>query len=335
MVSRGCVTLCVLFVASVLASSQVRISNSQPSPETVHALAGKVFGADGRPIPGIHIELDNAATAIPVGSTYTEQDGTFELYNIPQGDYEVVAESAESEVSDQVVVQSERPSLRLRFARSSSGTPVGDAATSVARMLVPARAQRMYGQAYRFFMEGKYREADSKLDAALQIDPEYADALTLRALMMLNGPDRNSARQLLEQLIQIDPSDSTAYIGLAAVYNHQGRFDDAMRISEKGLSIAPGRWQAYLELAKASIAKDMYQNSLKLLRQAERLGGNGYAEVHLLKAYALVPLKLYKDARYELQAALARQPDTHLAEQAKQMLARLNTLEAAGVAENR
>ena len=95
MVSRGCATVLLLIFTNLLAYSQVEISNSQLSVEAASALAGRVLGANGRPISGIHIELDDATTAIPVGSTFTEQDGSFKLYNIPQGEYEVVAESAE------------------------------------------------------------------------------------------------------------------------------------------------------------------------------------------------------------------------------------------------
>jgi tetratricopeptide (TPR) repeat protein len=178
---------------------------------------------------------------------------------------------------------------------------------------------------------GNYDDAEKQLNAALQIDPGYADALTLQALIQLNKSNVEQARELLERAIQADPYQTSAYIALAAVYNHDGRFDEAIRASEKGLSLAPHSWQGYLEMAKASIAKSMYQNGLKFIRQAQRLGGNAYAEVHLVKAYALTPLKLYKDAKYELQAALSREHKGNLADQAQRMLAQLNTMEAPGV----
>jgi tetratricopeptide (TPR) repeat protein len=324
----------LIVVASIFTYSQAQVSAAQPNQETVSAFAGKVLNAQGKPASGIHVELDDIYTGLPLSSTFTKHDGTFELYNIPPGNYEVVAESAARVVSNQVSVQPGRRNLELRFPLNSS-VEVSAPTVSVARMLVPATAQKKYERAYRCFAQRKYDEADKELEEALEIDPEFAEALTLRGLMMLNGPDQNSARQLFEQSIQIDPSDSAAYIALAALYNHSGRFDDAMRISEKGLSFSPRSWQGYLELAKASIAKDMYQKGLKLLRQAERLGGNTYAEVHLVKAYALVPLKLYKEAKYELQAALVHQHDGRLDEQAKQLLARLDDLENTEIAGNR
>ena|SRR5271165_3105517 len=323
-----------LFVTLLLLNSFAR---PQALPQNQQAvaitgLAGKVLGADGRPVPGIHVELDDPSTAMPVTSTFTQADGTFELYNIPKGNYEVIAESLNSEVSNPISVDTERPSLELQLPKSTSEPGPLDATTSVARMLVPSKAQRLYNRAFNDFNHGKYDEAETQADAALRIDNEFSDALTLRGLLEIRKGDLPSAQNYLEHAIKADPSQSGAYIALAAVYNHDGHFDEAMRASEKGLSLAPRTWQGYLEMGKASIAKSMYQTGLKFLRQAERLGGSTYAEVHLLKAYALVPLKLYKEAKYELQASMARDHQGELGNQAQELLANLNSLESAGVA---
>jgi tetratricopeptide (TPR) repeat protein len=336
MVSRARVVMLLLsfLLVNPLARAQAPQSSSQGNAE-IAALAGKVLSPQGQPLSGIHVELDDANTAVPVTSTYTQQDGTFELYNIPKGDYEVVAESADCEISNPVVLDKERPSLELQLPNRTSGPAPLDATTSVARMLVPSKAQKYYDQAFKNFNAGKYDKAQKQLDAALMIDEDFPDALTLRGLVELNKQNIPIGQQYLERAIKADPSNSAAYIALAAVYNHQGRFDDAMHASEKGLSLAPRVWQAYVEMAKASIARSMYQSGLKFIRQAERLGGNTYAEVHLVKAYALIPLKLYKEAKYELQVSIAREHHGQVADQAKSMLAKLDAAEVAEVTKQR
>jgi TolA-binding protein len=67
----------------------------------------------------------------------------------------------------------------------------------------------------------------------------------------------------------------------------------------------------------------MYLQGLQLARQAQRLSGNSFAAVHLIKAYALVPMRLYSDAKYELQAFLSREPKGNSAEQAQTLLAQV------------
>ncbi len=315
---------------AILTQAQTPQQNS-PTATVIAAITGKVLGADGKPVPGIRVELDSAETAMPMTSTYTQPDGTFELYNIPHGEYEVIAESANSEVSNPVSFDSGQPNLQLRLPKSVSAPDPLDATTSVARMMVPSRAQRLYQRAVNDFNHGKYEEAEKHADAALEIDQQFADALTLRGVIEMRKGNLAQGQDYLEQAIKADPSESAAYIALAAVYNHNGRFEDAMHASEKGLSLSPRTWQAYLEMAKASIAKSMYQSGLKFLRQAERLGGSTYAETHLLKAYALVPLKLYRDAKYELQASMARDHHGDVSHQAQALLARLDSVDGAGM----
>jgi tetratricopeptide (TPR) repeat protein len=325
--------LAILALVSLLPNidliAQSPQQNATMSP-MIAAVAGKVLGADGRPLPGIHVEIDDARTALPVTSTYTQSDGSFELYNIPKGDYEVIAESTNAEVSNAISIDSGRSSLELQLPQSRSEPSPVDETTSVARMLVPSKAQRLYNRAFQYFTKGKYDEAEKEADAALQIDEAFGQALALVGLIEVHKGDFTLAENYLQKAIKVDPSASGAYIALAAIYNHQGRFDDAMSASEKGLSFAPRTWQAYLELGKASIAKSLYATGLKFLRQAERLGGNAYAEVHLVKAYALVPLKLYKDARYELHASMVRDRHGNVANQAQEMLAKVSSLESAG-----
>jgi len=328
MVSRASVVMLTLAVCLIsFVSAQVHQDSNSPSASSIiSALQGKVLAPDGHPLPGIHVEVEEASTAVPITSTYTHADGTFELYNIPKGTYEVVAESTDARVSDDLILQPGRPPLELRFS-SDATNYYSDPTVSVARILVPESAKKLYRKAYAAFTEGKNDEAESLVNQALQIEAHFADALTLRGVLEAQKADLAEAQQYLEAAIHVDPAYSAAYIELGAVYNHEGRFDDALRASERGLSLSPRSWQAYFEMAKASVSQGMYQKALQFARQAQRLGGNSFASLHLVKACALYPMKLYKDARYEIQAVLTREPKGTSAQQAQALLAQIDTAE--------
>ena len=313
----------VAFVTSLMTAQVTPVASIDSANPTVTALEGKVLGADGQPLSGVHVELDEASTALPVTSTYTRQDGTFQLYNVPRGNYDVVAESPDLQVSDQVMVQLDRPSLELRL-RPTTAADDSDAMISVARILVPAKAQKYYRNAREAFSEGKNEEAEKLLDQALEIEPQFAEALALRGLIHMQADDLEEAQGYLEKAVHIDPFYSPAYMALGAVYNHEGRYDDAIRASQRGVTLSPRSWQGYFEMAKASVAKGMYEQALKLARQAQRLGGNGFIALHLVKASALLPLKLYKDARYELQAVLSHAPKGSNVTDAQTLLAQID-----------
>lgn len=310
----------VLFTCAGIAQIEASPNLTQagtPSP----SLQGMVLNADGKPASGIHVEVDEPFTALPITSTYTERDGTFELYNIPDGNYELVAESTDS-VANPVIVTAGESHLRLRLQRAPAPEQFPPT-VSVAQMMVPESAQKPYRKAMAAFRNQHYERSLKLVNEALQIEPHFADALTLRGHLELANGSIASAQQDFEDAVHIDPACGKAYVGLSIAYNHQGRFDDAMRASQRSLSLIPKSWQAYFEMAKASIAKGMYAQGLQLARQAQRLSGNSFAAVHLIKAYALVPMRLYKDAKYELQAFLSREPKGSGAQQAQTLLAQV------------
>lgn len=311
--------------------AQIDNTSNQPQPSTASpGLQGTVVNADGKPVSGIHVELDEPVTAIPITSTYTEPDGSFELYNIPNGSYELVAESTDS-LANPVIVTPGESHLKLRLERSAPAVQQLTPTISVAQMMVPESARKPYRKALDAFKKKQYDKSLKLVNEALQIEPRYADALALRGFLELNTANIAPAEQDFEQAIHFDPNDGTAYLGLSVAYNHEGRFDDAMRASQRTLSLIPKSWQAYFEMAKASVAKGMYLQGLELARQAQRLCGNSFAAVHLIKAYALVPMRLYKDAKYELQAFLSRDPQGTAATQAQALLAQVEAASPAPV----
>jgi tetratricopeptide (TPR) repeat protein len=330
-------SLAMLFSLSLLALSvHAQISQAFSNGSSINiafpAIHGTVLNPDGRPASGIHVELDEATTAAPVTSTYTEQDGTFELYNIPEGNYDLVAESTDSRADNRVQVQPGQSPLQLRLQRNARPAQITAPTVSVVQMLVPPSAQKLFQKAQAAFDHRKYDKSKSFLDSALQIEPQYPQALTLRGLIEMSQGDLPAAQQDLESAVRIDPNYDSAYVALGATYNHQGKFDDAMRVSQRSLTLAPRSWQAYFEMAKAAIAQGMYAKGLQLAAQAQRLSGNSFAAVHLIKAYALFPMRLYKDAKYELQAFLSREPNSTNAEQAQTLLAEIDRMPATPAA---
>jgi tetratricopeptide (TPR) repeat protein len=315
--------LCTLFLLIPVASAQLAQNLVAPIITPTPGLHGKILKPDGKPASGIHVELDEASTALPVTSTYTEQDGTFALYNIPSGSYEVVAESKDALVADYVNLDAGADRVNLRLSRNAPLPEMLEPTVSVARMLVPERAQRLYQKAAADYKKGNLDKAKTHVEGALAIDPEFVDALTLRGIIEMNNFDLDAAQADFERAVRIDPDYSGAYIALGAIYNHQGRFDDAARVSQRSLTLSPKSWQAYFELAKATIAKGMYSKGLLLARQAQKLSGNSFASIHLIKAYALLPMRFYKDAKYELQAYLSHEPKGSSAQQAQTLLAQI------------
>ena len=303
------------------------LTNPSRMGSNAGSVSGSVLGPQGNPAAAVRVELQDAYSRSTFASAYTRQDGTFELYNIPAGRYQVVAQSGISQTSDVVNVAFGQTNVTLRFQNTSE--EYGDRDTvSVGEMLVPGKARNFYNKAREACARGKFDNAQKLLDQALQIYPHFAEALTLRGLIQLRANQIDQGRQSFEQAIQFDPAYGRAYVALGAVYNTQAHYDDALRTLEVGTAISPLAWQPYYEMARASIGKGMYDKGLQFAEQAEQLNGNKLAAIHLLKAYAMIPLRLYGSAKEELQAYLQREPKGGNAEQARRLLAQLSTAEA-------
>ncbi len=304
------------------------LTNPSRIASNAGSVSGSVLGPQADPVAGVRVELQDAYSRSTLASAYTRQDGTLELYNIPAGRYEVVAQAGVSQASDWVNVQFGRTAVTLRFQAAS--LEYGDRNTvSVAEMLVPPKARSVYAKAREACAGGKFDDAQKLLERALQIYPQFAEALTLRGLLQLRANHIDQGRQDFEQAIHYDPTYGQAYVALGAAYNAQAHYDDALRTLELGTAISPLAWQGYYEMARASIGKGFYDKGLQFPDRAEQLNGNHLAAIHLLKAYAMIPLKSYSGAKEELQAYLQREPKGGKADQARHLLAQLNAAEAA------
>jgi tetratricopeptide (TPR) repeat protein len=311
-------------------SSHAQMQMLAPYGGRVHtqicALSGRVTNADGQPAAGIRIEVRDARSAMTVETTFTGQDGSFEVNNLTAGNYEVLARAGTSSVRDDVTVQLGVSSIDLRLpanAVQNHGSTV-----SLAAMMVPSKARDAYDKARQGLTSGKSDQAQRHLDRALQLYPDFAEALTLRAIIETRDRRFQAAHQDLERAIQVDANYGPAYTVLGAVYNSEGLFDRALRTLDHGAVVSPGVWQTYFELARASIGKGQYEQGLQFAARAEQLNGSGFALVHLLKAYAMIPLRLYQDAKRELQTYLTQEPKGTGAEQAQRLLGRLLGAEA-------
>lgn len=290
-------------------------------------VSGTVRGANGAPLSGVSVELRQMSSGLTAFSTTTSSSGFFALYNIPAGQYEVIAHGRESDVSDAVTVGWFDASVDLRFSEPAVASVGSETSVSVAQMQVPNQARSAYRKAAEAFAQSKFDQAQTQVQKALAVYPHFPEALTLQGLLFMHSNDLLQSQKQFESAIQYDPNYGMAYLALGIIDNNLGQYDDAARTLERCVSIAPNAWQGYFEMAKSYLGKGMYAHAFQLAKKAESLGPSNFAPIHLLKAYALVPQRLYRDAEQELQAFLARDPKGAGADAAHDLLAQVQAAE--------
>jgi tetratricopeptide (TPR) repeat protein len=256
-----------------------------------------------------------------VGSAYTNPSGHFEFSRLAPGIYTVVATSGLQQASERVDASNFSNSVNVRMQGAGAPTDgVAGNSISIAQYRVPAKAREAYRKAHEAVEKDKMDDAHKHLAKALELCPNYADALTLRAVLALNQRDSQSAVADLDKAIQADGNYAMAYMVMGSALNMQGKYDEAIRTLQRGQSLAPNYWQGYFEMGKSYIGKTDYPSALRQFDRAESLAPADYPLISLLRAHALLAMKQYPEAMTALQAYLQKDPHGPNSEQAHKML---------------
>ena len=72
-----------------------------------------------------------------------------------------------------------------------------------------------------------------------------------------------------QQAIQINPDFADAYTALGEIYLHEHRVDDAVRVLERAVKLAPATGVAHYRLGQAYEAKGWREQALEEFRRAK------------------------------------------------------------------
>jgi tetratricopeptide (TPR) repeat protein len=294
------------------------------------SLDGTVVDAvTSKPVQNARVELRDAGNGTVVSSSYTNSAGQFGFGTVPQGLYRIVALMGVSQVEERVDVSSFSTSVNLRMPlnHSQQGGDTGNT-VSVAQYKIPEKARNEFQKAQEASAKLKLDEARKRIARALEIYPNYADALTLRAVMNLSS-NVAAAVADLEKAIQCDGNYALAYTVLGSALNAQGKFDQALQTLQHGETLAPDSWQTYFEIARSYIGKAQYDTALREIGKAQSLLSTEYPVLLLVRAQAHLGLKQYQNAVSELQTYLQKEPAgpnsltaQRMLQQARELLAR-------------
>ena len=314
-----------IVLAAVTASAQYGSLAENVGPVDSHyAVSGVVRDSHNNALSGVRVELQSTETGRTVASTFTYGNGTFEMTDVPRGHYEVVATSGLQEVRSRIDYPGSGD-ITLRLAvDSAADKSAGDAnAVSLAQMKVPGKARKLFQKAISAFRMAKLDDAFTFVQQALGMYPDYAQALALRGVMNMQRGETQKAEPDLQKAVELDYSDDTTYVALASLYNTEGKFDNALQILDRGMSVHPNSWQALSEKARAEIGKQQYDAALKTLAKTDHYAPPTVAYLHLFRAKALSGINNKAGAMAEVEKYLEMEPNGSNAPVARKMLAEL------------
>lgn len=305
--------------------------NSVPDGFSAGRITGTVHTFEGRAVSNARIEARDVGRGTIFVTALSDSSGSFALYNISPGTYDVTVSAGNDVTHERVEVESgsANSNVDIRVGNKPSepaSGPGGGETVSLSQYSVPAKARGLYEKAMQAMLHGKLDESRNKANAALAIYPKFPEALTLRGMIEAQVGKSTEAIADLQQAIHYDPNYAAACLALGSVYNSTGRFDDALLLLGEAERLAAKAWLVYFEVARADIGKGKFAEALRNIDRSSELQGGvekEAPELHLVRGYALIGLTEMPQAAHELETFLAREPRGEVADRARIILDKL------------
>ncbi|MEM3396909.1 MAG: tetratricopeptide repeat protein [Thermoplasmata archaeon] len=163
-----------------------------------------------------------------------------------------------------------------------------------------------YEKANAYFEIGKLDEAEKAVEKAISLNKDWPDALFLLARIMHLKENYNTAVEIMENLLEKDNTNASAWLFLATLKNEMGEPGDAIICAERTLELkqsAEGYYQyglALKEIGKLAEAGNAFTKAFEL--------DNSYVRALVARAEVLEALKSYESAFESYASAYQKNP---------------------------
>jgi tetratricopeptide (TPR) repeat protein len=302
-----------------------------------NTLEGRVTSSSGRPLSDIRIMLKNGSYS-EIASGLTDGSGRFRFLNLDSGNYYVEVEPGATEYERQtariaVIPFKQLPGrgeiFRLDIVlspRKSSNTLYGPTSNAVVfHQDIPEVAKKEYEHGMKSLDRGAFDGAAQSFKKAIELFPDYYDALERLGTEYVVRDDAKSALPLLMRAVEINKDGWRGFYSLGIAhykFNHQA---ESVKALHRAVELNPDSPNANMWLGMV-LATDpaMRANAIQSLERAmkiakEPLPGQAY--------YYLGGLYLkngqYKEAADAFDTLLKLSPDIGEKDKIKQMITQL------------
>jgi tetratricopeptide (TPR) repeat protein len=175
-------------------------------------------------------------TNIPIDYVYTTPTGSFTFQDVPAGLYYV---RLQHEGFEDALQQVEVPSpggilaVNLRLRRSHPAAqeqpPLGDRhQVNVRQLATPSEAIRHYEKASADLKDGKTERAIWHLQRAIQIAPDFLEAVYQLNDLFFQDGRYSDAEQILAKAIEVVPTEERLHLELARVFVRERKYKEAL-----------------------------------------------------------------------------------------------------------
>lgn len=302
----------VFSVASTTASA-FQFGQAQTGGFTVF---GKVSLPDGKTAPRAKVYLEGVRGLFR--DTISDDQGQYEFRSLPSGRYRVRATNPAA--PEQVCDPSESDTTRAYSNRLKIDVflknPVPQekknfnaGKVDVNEANIPKAARKAYDQGIKLQKENKTQQALTEFNQAIELYPEYFQALTERGNLLMQQNNLAESEADFVRALRLNDKYPPALRGLGYCQIQQRQFPAAVSNLEKAFVLEPDAPLTLLLLGYANLSLNRYEEAKQCLQRALKLGPESAARAHVYLAEIYTREQKFKEAADEIHAYLRLKPD--------------------------
>jgi tetratricopeptide (TPR) repeat protein len=284
---------------------------------------GRVSLPDGRPATRVKVKLDGARGLTQ--ETLSDDQGNYEFRGMTAGRYRMSATNpndpeqySDRAESDTTRAYSNRLQidiyLRLPLHSNREKPNPGTLNVAEATQNIPKPARQAYEKGLKFQKENQADKALASFNQALELYPDYFQALTDRANLFMQYNKLTESLADFDRALQINPKYSPALRGAGYCNIQLRKYEEAIVQLEKSITYEPKVPLTHMLLGYANLSLNRYEVAKQSLQQALKLGADNAPRARVYLAEVLAHEGKFKEAADEIRTYLRLKPNAADAE---------------------
>jgi len=142
-------------------------------------------------------------------------------------------------------------------------------------MIIPKKAQELYNKADQYIDKKKYDKALDFLKNALEIEPNYAEAMSrlgfVHSKLNYKEMSKDEVFELSKRALDLNPTSPITWSRMGSAYNEKKEYDKAIECFEKSIEIDPNNSLSLLKLSGSYFRKGEYDKGILNVKKIPEL----------------------------------------------------------------
>jgi tetratricopeptide (TPR) repeat protein len=300
-------------------------------------IIGGVRDPSGQAVANVRVSVSDE-NMMPIRTIIVDSSGHFRAPGLRVGTYMIRIETTGTPYEEQthrIELQSggrrgrggEEPyplEFTLKFKKGREDIKRTD---SVFAQTAPAAARSEYERGVKSLKANKTEQAFSSLKKAVELFPDYYEALETLGIEYVKSSQYEAALPLLSHALEINKRGAKSSYGLGVAYLNLNRLAEAIERLEASAQLDPNNPNPQMMLGLAYGNSRFFDKSESAFIKALQLADVGAAEAHFYLAGLYNKQGKYQQARRELELYLKRSKNLKDPAQIKAMIEKLKEKE--------